>query len=104
LAAGETCVRDAGAPGASGLGCAAPAPNELRFHEPPGVVAAGDFNLRLAAPGDGNQGSVTVTAAVPDWLEYDWNTAVPGDEDPSGQATFGVFGGEARQIYTREVY
>jgi hypothetical protein len=27
-----------------------------------------------------------------------------GDENPSGQATFGIFGGESRQIYTREIY
>lgn len=101
LGPGETCVLDAGAPGASGAGCAVAAPPLLQFDEPP---AAGDFNLTLAAPGLGNTGSVTVQANVPDWLKFDWNTAVPGDEDPSGQATFGLFGGDSAQIYLREVY
>jgi MSHA biogenesis protein MshQ len=101
LNAGETCVRDSGTPGASGMGCAVPAPLALRYTEPP---AGGEFNLRLAAPGAGNQGSVVVTATVPDFLRFDWNTGTPGDENPSGQATFGIFGGESRQIYTREIY
>jgi hypothetical protein len=104
LAAGETCVLDSGSPGSSGSGCAAAAAVGERFREPPTVAAGGDFNLRLAAPGAGNQGSVVITATVPTWLRYDWNTAMSGDENPTGQATFGIFGGEGRQIYTREIY
>jgi MSHA biogenesis protein MshQ len=106
LGAGETCVRDSGAPGASGLGCAAAVPLALRYQAPPGQLpfGSGDFNLRLAAPGVGNQGSVLITATVPPWLRYDWNTTTAGDEDPVGQATFGIFGGESRQIYMREIY
>jgi MSHA biogenesis protein MshQ len=103
LNAGETCVRDSGAPGASGIGCAAVAPLALRYQEPP-TTAGGDFNLRLAAPGAGNQGSVVITGTVPTWLRFDWNTGTAGDENPAGQATFGIFGGETRQIYTREIY
>ena len=103
LSAGETCVRDGGAPGASGMGCAAPAPLALRYQEPP-VTTGGDFNLRLAAPGAGNQGSVVITATVPSWLRFDWDASAAGDENPAGQATFGIFGGESRQIYTREIY
>jgi MSHA biogenesis protein MshQ len=104
LAAGETCVLDSGSPGSSGQGCATAAVAAERFREPPTVAAGGDFNLRLKAPGAGNQGSVVITATVPAWLKYDWNTTTPGDENPSGQATFGIFGGETRQIYTREIY
>ncbi len=99
LHAGETCVRDSGAPGASGLGCAAPAASPYR--EPP---VAGDFNLRLAAPGANNQGSVSIQATVPPWLMFDWNTGMAGDENPVGQATFGLYDGERRLIYTREIY
>jgi hypothetical protein len=99
LNAGETCVRDSGAPGASGAGCAAPA--AAPYSEPP---AGGDFNLRLAAPGAGNEGSVTIGADVPAWLRFDWDASAPGDENPSGQATFGIYGGERRVIYTREIY
>jgi MSHA biogenesis protein MshQ len=99
LNAGETCVRDSGAPGASGVGCAAVAASPYR--EPP---LGGDFNLRLAAPGAGNQGSATLRAAVPAWLRFDWDAGAAGDENPTGQATFGIFGGERRLIYTREIY
>ena len=101
LSPGETCVRDSGSPGASGAGCAAPAPLGLRYTEPPG---AGNFDLRLAAPGTGNTGSVLVDGTVPAWLQFDWNAGTPGDENPTGQATFGLFGGESRQIYLREIY
>jgi MSHA biogenesis protein MshQ len=99
LNAGETCVLDSGAPGASAMGCAAAAASPYR--EPP---LGGDFNLRLAAPGAGNQGSVALRAAVPAWLRFDWDTSTAGNEDPTGQATFGIYGGERRVIYTREVY
>ncbi|HVS22974.1 MAG TPA: DUF6701 domain-containing protein, partial [Gammaproteobacteria bacterium] len=101
LSPGETCVRDSGSPGASGAGCAAAAPVGQRYQEPP---VLGDFNLRLAAPGAGNNGSVKITATVPTWLKYDWDAGTPGDENPTGAATFGVFGGESKQIYTREIY
>jgi MSHA biogenesis protein MshQ len=104
LADDDTCVRDSGLPGASGVGCAAAAPAPQRFQEPPAMTAGGDFNLRLAAPGVGHQGSVLITATVPGWLLYDWNTATAGEESPVGQATFGIFGGESRQIYMREIY
>jgi hypothetical protein len=101
LGVGETCVRDSGSPGLSGVGCAAAAAAGTEYREPP---SAGDFNLRLAAPGAGKNGSLLINATVPTWLRYDWNTATGGDENPSGQATFGIFGGEARQIYLREIY
>lgn len=101
LAAGETCVLDSGSPGASGAGCAAAAPPALLYREPP---LGGDFNLHLRAPGAGNDGSATATADVPTWLEYDWDTATPGFEDPQGTAVFGIFRGENRRIYIRELY
>ncbi len=101
LAPGETCVHDSGSPGASGEGCAAPGPPALTFREPP---LGGDFNLNLRAPGAGNDGSTTATADVPAWLEYDWNVALPGFEDPSGTAVFGIYSGADRRIYLREVY
>jgi MSHA biogenesis protein MshQ len=101
LAAGETCVRDAGGPGVSGAGCAAPAPLAKRFRA---VAGAGDFNLSLAAPGAGNSGAVTVEAGAPAWLKYDWNVAAAGLENPSGLATFGVYQGPAARVYQRELY
>lgn len=101
LSAGETCVLDTGSPGDSGAGCAAAGPAGQRYREPPLV---GDFNLFLLAPGAGNDGSTDVTAAVPAWLKFDWDASLPGLEDPTGTATFGIFGGNGRRIYTRELY
>lgn len=101
LSSGETCVLDTGAPGLSGAGCAAPAPLAQQFRAPP---LTGDFNLTLAAPGPGNTGSVRIDATVPSWLRFDWHAATPGDENPSGQAAFGLYKGDAGQIYLREVY
>lgn len=101
LAAGETCVRDTGAGGTSGAGCPAPSAVGSRFRA---TALAGDFNLNLAAPGAGNGGAVTVQAVPPAWLLYDWNTALPGLESPTGLATFGVFQGPPARVYQREVY
>ena len=101
LGSGDTCVLDTGAPGSSGAGCAAPAPIAQQFRAPP---QTGDFNLTLAAPGLGKTGGVRIDATVPSWLRFDWDAATPGDENPSGQATFGLYKGDAGQIYLREVY
>jgi MSHA biogenesis protein MshQ len=101
LALGETCSLDIGAPGNSNIGCAAAGPLPQQFAEPP---QNGDFNLTLAAPGAGDTGSVTIESTVPDWLRFDWDAAAAGDESPSGQAAFGLYGGNGRQIYLREIY
>ena len=101
LTAGDTCVLDAGFPGNSGVGCVAAAPPSLQFAEPP---VDGDFRLRLAAPGEGNGGSVVIETDVPAWLRFDWDSAVPGEENPSGIATFGLYDGEGSHIYMRELY
>jgi MSHA biogenesis protein MshQ len=101
LASGDTCVLDTGFPGASGAGCPAPAPIGQQFREPP---ITGDFNLTLAAPGPGKNGSVQIDASVPAWLQFDWDVATVGDENPFGHATFGLYPGHGKQIYLREVY
>ena len=97
LTPGATCVRDAGNPGASGVGCAAPAPTLSLYHP---VASAGDFNLNLAAPGAGDNGALSVTAIAPIWLEYPSGAGV----DPVGMATFGEFPAPASRVYQREVY
>ncbi len=101
LDSGETCVLDIGSPGSSGAGCLAAGPVTQRYDDP---LIAGDFNLFLQAPGAGNDGAVTVDAVVPDWLKFDWDTGVAGDENPSGRVTFGIFGGDETQVYRRELY
>ncbi len=101
LGSGDTCVMDTGSPGSSGAGCAAAALPGKQFRVPP---TGGDFNLYLAAPGAGDDGSVNVTADAPSWLEYDWNSGSSGLEDPTGTAVFGIFEGRNKVIYTRELY
>jgi MSHA biogenesis protein MshQ len=64
----------------------------------------GDFNLTLQAPGSNNHGSVRIDSNVPTWLRFDWDASSPGDENPTGTATFGLFDGEPAQIYLREIY
>ena len=97
LTAGETCVRDTGSPGFSGVGCAAPAAAGLSYRA---SAAAGNFNLILAAPGAGDAGAVSVTATAPSWLQYNWGST----SNPLGMATFGVFPGPTSRVHQREVY
>jgi hypothetical protein len=97
LTAGETCVRDTGHPGISGVGCSAPAAAALQYHP---TAVAGNFNLILAAPGAGDTGAVSVTATAPAWLQYNWGSFV----SPLGMATFGVFPGPTFRVHQREVY
>ncbi len=97
LTAGETCVRDSGSPGASGVGCAAAAAASSRYLS---TAVAGAFNLHLAAPGAGNAGALSVTATAPAWLQYSWASGT----SPVGLGTFGVFPGPASRVHQREVY
>ena len=101
LAAGETCVRDSGSPGASGIGCAAAASSGSRYN---GSAVGGKFNVNLAAPGSGNNGALTVTGATVSWLQYLWNASAGVNSNPAGVATFGVFPGPPSRVYQREVY
>ncbi len=63
-----------------------------------GGLAAGGTPLSLSAPGAGNQGSVdlTLNLATRPWLR-------PGGVDPNARASFGLFKGNRRTIYQREV-
>jgi hypothetical protein len=97
LNAGETCVRDTGNPGTSGLGCAAPAAAGSQYRA---SAVGGNFNLILAAPGAGNNGSLSVTAAAPSWLQYSWGASL----NPVGIGTFGEFPAPASRVHQREVY
>ncbi len=98
---GAVCVRDSGSPGASGAGCAAPAPAATAYDP---VAVGGRFNLVLAAPGAGHSGSVNVRATAPAWLQYQWNAASPAPTSPAGVAVFGLYQGPGSRIYQREVY
>ena len=59
--------------------------------------------IQLEAPGVGNRGDIGVSYDTFDWLKFDWK--VDGEYiNPSATATFGLFRGNDRIIYTREVF
>ena len=95
----DTCVQDTGAPGASGVGCSAAGPLGKQYTATP---AAGGYTLWLRAPGEGHTGSLVLTPQLPAWLQFDWTGS--GAINPSARVGFGVFAGDERQIYLREVY
>ena len=80
--------------------------NSQGLQIPPYVVSAGSSaagGYWLSAPGAGNDGSVLLTYATPDWLKFDWD----GDgtvDNASGLATFGIYKGPERLIFRRELY
>jgi len=66
------------------------------------------IGLVLTAPGAGNQGTIGVEYDIYSWLKYDWNwngiDVKEFDENPHATATFGLFRGNDRIIYQREVF
>lgn len=74
-----------------------------------GNFALGLAELKIGKPTDGSQGQIRLTYdTTPAWLQYDWDwngvEVKTFDENPSGIATFGLFRGNDRIIYNREVY
>jgi len=90
-----------------------------------GTIAAGIANITFSAPDTGNEGSVNLllnnTSLVnqtPNWLTYNWNVDcdnADADDDistgidagtcgPFGTASFGLYRGDDRIIYWREVF
>ncbi|GAA5131715.1 hypothetical protein GCM10025767_04340 [Thalassotalea piscium] len=59
--------------------------------------------IELDATGAGNQGQIGVEYDTFDWLKYDWNNSGLHNQNPSAVATFGLFRGNDRVIYWREV-
>ncbi|HBY87890.1 MAG TPA: hypothetical protein DEO86_18710, partial [Colwellia sp.] len=71
----------------------------------------------LDAPGVGNTGQVCVSYSILPWLQYKWATDVDNlqcpftssdvdglyNDNPFGIATFGIFRGNDRIIYQREI-
>ncbi len=71
---------------------------------PPGITRA----IELTAPGTGNTGEVEVIYDVSDWLKFDWAYDTEGvdglyNDNPRAVATFGIFRGNDRIIYQREI-
>jgi len=73
--------------------------------DPDGILG----EISLSAPGAGNQGDVLINYTAPVWLLFDWDNVDdsfdgPYDDNPSATATFGLFRGNDRIIYQREVH
>ena len=73
-----------------------------------GTFALGLADLQISKPSDGSRGQIQlIYDDTPAWLRYDWSwngvDAKEFDENPSATATFGIFRGNDRIIYQREV-
>jgi hypothetical protein len=83
------------------------------------AISGGVANITFSAPGAGNEGSVNLLANnVSSWLTYNWNVDCDNadtDNDittgidaglcgPFGTASFGLYRGDDRIIYWREVF
>ena len=101
-AVGQTCVWDDDAEsGANNCSGATPGPVASQFEEPP---VTGIFNLNLKAPGADKTGDIGLTLTSPSWLQYDWDGNGTHDNNPTGSASFGLYRGDDRVIYWREVF
>jgi cytoskeletal protein CcmA (bactofilin family) len=69
-------------------------------------LLAGNGGLSFSAPGAGNTGYIDVSAdlSILPWLLFDWDHDGVHDDAPTAKATFGIYKGNSRQIYLREVY
>lgn len=66
----------------------------------------GVAGLSFSAPGAGNTGYIDISgnfASMP-WLLFDWDNNGVQDNSPTAKATFGIYKGNSKQIYLREVY
>ena len=59
--------------------------------------------LLFSTPGAGNIGSLKVEYQVPPWLQYDWNSDDSFTDNPTATLTFGIYRGNDRIIYQREI-
>ena len=105
---GETCIWDddgeSGTDNCSAL--AGPATSQFLEYSPPPppTIFAGNFNLFLRAPGATYTGDIGISLTSPTWLQYDWDGNGTHDNDPTGVASFGLYRGDDRIIYWREVF
>ena len=99
LQTADSCIWDDG--GLSGsYRCTSTAPVGQSFLQGTSSGFIGSFNLNLKAPG--KTGSLAINAAVAAWLQFNWQGS--GNVNPAAVATFGIYKGNSKQIYLREVY
>ena len=65
-----------------------------------------DNSVTSKGAGAGNTGHVDITSKLTNlpWLLYDWDGDTVNDNCPTARATFGIYKGNEKQIYFREVY
>ncbi len=72
------------------------------------TASSGIFNINLSAPGAGNVGDIDITADLAasgeDWLQFDWDGDGNDDNNPAAKATFGIYSGNSKQIYMRQIF
>ena len=90
--------------GSSGLGCSTYGTSINGFKQPPLATDGGNFNLNFKAPGSGNTGALDITATVPDYLKFNWERCGRCQCDATAHATFGIYKGNSKFIYIRELY
>lgn len=69
-------------------------------------LSNGRSSLAFGIAGKDNTGNIDITgslATLP-WLQFDWNGDGSYDNNPLGRATFGIFKGNDKIIFRREVY
>jgi len=66
------------------------------------ALVSGQTNLFLTPSGAGNSGSLDLTAAVPAWLQSDWDGDGVYGDDPVARLVFGIY--KSGRIDTRERY
>jgi len=81
-----------------------PIDTSASFADPSKSFSAGLYQwLLFSAPGSNKQGSLELEYQVPPWLQYDWNNDTNFTNNPTAKLTFGIFRGNDRIIYQREI-
>jgi hypothetical protein len=68
-----------------------------------GQITAGALSFNLSKPTDGGTGSVDVNISVPDYFLTSSNVALVNPSN-TARATFGIYKGNSKFIYIRELY
>jgi MSHA biogenesis protein MshQ len=81
-------------------------PEHTSATAPDPLISFSDGEYRefiFSPPGAGNIGSLELEYQVPPWLQYDWNDDDSFTNNPTSTLTFGIYRGNDRIIYQREI-
>ena len=60
--------------------------------------------ITITRPGATKTGDLFIQINVDDWLEFDWANTGTGFQDPTTQINYGLYRGNDRIIYWRELH